>query len=319
MRWIMWIMCVSSFIAASVSIQFAFDLTKEKHASLYADFDKQVFWVHLDGEKIPLTHVNEEVMDYTVVNESLKNVVFGDYNFDGYTDIAILAGVGYGGLNACRQYYFYDAKKNDFIPYSYLICNLESNRISKLLHGSMKSSATYYHSYHMIGEDGMPYKIIDAESTIGEDKMLTHYQVTELHTKKKYLLYLAPKEKSLDISVLPTMRLRVLDVFTATSKEAWVNILVRECPDIKGWVPFSVLHFAAIETKKIASVYTDKTYFYDKPYGKRSHIYIVEGDNVIVLKTEDEWLKVVYKGKKKDFTGWVKREDIDILEVVVER
>jgi hypothetical protein len=50
-------------------------------------------------------------------------VVFGDFNFDGTTDVGVLEGVGYGGVNLFYRLYLYDKIAGKLVQFKTSVSN----------------------------------------------------------------------------------------------------------------------------------------------------------------------------------------------------
>ena len=66
-----------------------------------------------------------------------------DINFDGYPDIAIVTGEGYGGVNFFYDYYVFNPKTQLFEKFLNEVCNPNFKPQEKMIYSSCKSGPTY--------------------------------------------------------------------------------------------------------------------------------------------------------------------------------
>jgi uncharacterized protein YxeA len=69
-----------------------------------------------------------------------------DINFDGYVDVALITGVGYGGVNIFYDYYLYDPKTSIFQkdPILFEISNPQIDTMNKKVTSSFRSGPQWY-------------------------------------------------------------------------------------------------------------------------------------------------------------------------------
>jgi hypothetical protein len=64
-----------------------------------------------------------------------------------------------------------------------------------------------------------------------------------------------------------------------------------------------------IQTVDFKTVVLSKIPIYKIP-NQKTKMYLIKGDEVMVLQEKEEWLEIVYSGKKR-VEGWVKKSDLD--------
>lgn len=69
-----------------------------------------------------------------------------DVNFDGHPDVAMLTGIGYGGVNAFYDYYVFDPASEKFVadPVLTQICNPVFDPVAKTVTGDAKDAQDSY-------------------------------------------------------------------------------------------------------------------------------------------------------------------------------
>lgn len=66
---------------------------------------------------------------------------------------------------------------------------------------------------------------------------------------------------------------------------------------------------------KKAKVRVAQSYFYDGwSESKKRKGFVVEGDEVFVDRIAEDWIRVAYEGKTSVTKGWLKKEDLEIIE-----
>ncbi len=151
-----------------------FNLIKEENATAYVKWGKKRIYVKIRGKNITLSAISREMMDYSEFG--LDNLVFNDFNFDGYTDIGVTVDIGYMGVNVFRDYYFYDAKKQSYYKYLQNVSNLEIEEPERILSSYMKSGMDGFVGYYRIDDRGRPYLFLKGNSTwqINEDMKMVY-------------------------------------------------------------------------------------------------------------------------------------------------
>jgi len=230
--------------------KYDFNLTQNIKGKLILNFDKGRIDVEIDNErhlvsKYKCKNDDNCLEDFTGFSPYVKNVIFVDYNFDGYVDFGVLRGTGYMGVNEYRDYYFYNPNTKQYNIQIKIECNLDVySKENKILKSWEKSSQSFGSKIYMVNKFG---DIFLALSAIGK--------------------WSANEEEGM--------------IYTYDSN---------------------------------AKVNANRAYYYDKPKGKKSKIYLVKGDHVKVLDlikdNKKMWTKVAYKGKHKTYRGWVKFTDL---------
>ncbi len=150
------------------STRYDFNLTKGEEAIAYVNWSKQTIEVKVRENWIVLQDISKDMMDYKAfISESIS---FKDFNFDGYTDIGVTVGIGYGGVNIFKDYYFYSPKEAKFHKYMKNICNLEIQENTRILASHMKSGLGYEHTYYQISEEAKPFLFLPDKSTWTDDE-----------------------------------------------------------------------------------------------------------------------------------------------------
>ncbi len=76
-----------------------------------------------------------------------------------------------------------------------------------------------------------------------------------------------------------------------------------------------ITKFNILNKLKKAKVTVDKTYFYnDTNENTKRKAFVVKGDQVIIDKINEDWVKVAYEGEKVTTEGWLKRSDVEIID-----
>ena len=229
---------------------YRFNVKRKLSAKLSVLWYEHRIEVEIKGEKYLIEGLSEDFREWHIF--SVETMKFEDINFDGYRDIALTVGIGYGGVNVVRDYYIYRPESNRFKKVLQNVSNLVRHPKAHLLSSQMKSGPGSSVGYYRITKQGIPYLIIKIEQ----------YWPKEEETEMK--------------RVYTTKNLRVAK---------------------------------------------NKTYFYDLPGIKRSKVYIIKNDKVLLqdIKQGKEgslWAKVIYKSRKKTYVKWVKLSDLafDMLD-----
>ncbi len=229
--------------------RYSFEPAPHKHGKVLMDFKHQKIVVDIQGRRAFLPKTSDEFMDYRE-NFGLEDVTFADLNFDGYADIGVLMGIGYGGVNVCRDYFFYAPQTKRYTRQIDIACNLEIySSKSRLLATMAKDGPSQESDIYWIDPMGAAHHII---------KSTGHW----------------PQNEEGDM------------IFRYTSD---------------------------------ARVKASKAYFYAKPGGKRSKVYIIKGDKVSLLNMAlhqgETWVKVAYRSKKKTYRQWVRFSDLSFRDL----
>lgn len=76
-------------------------------------------------------------------------LVLGDFNFDGTTDVGVLEGVGYGGVNLFYRLYLFDAARATFVQFKKTVSNPAVHPKQKLLISAQRSGPRWYQTIFM--------------------------------------------------------------------------------------------------------------------------------------------------------------------------
>ncbi len=73
--------------------------------------------------------------------------------------------------------------------------------------------------------------------------------------------------------------------------------------------------FDLLNHLKKAKVNVVKSYFYDGwSESKKRKAFVVEGDEVFIDRIAEDWIRVAYEGTNSVTKGWLKRQDLEIIE-----
>ena len=133
------------------------------HLSIQKEFSLATASIEMDNKNITVTIGKKSIKlekpsDYKDILEFAERynlVEVDDYNFDGYSDIAIISGIGYGGVNIFREYYFYDPKDRNYHKFSKALTNIEVNRQKETLTSNAKVGARFIEAEYKI-KGGIP-------------------------------------------------------------------------------------------------------------------------------------------------------------------
>lgn len=105
-----------------------------------------------------------DVTGLDIINSKLSDVIINnqDINFDGYNDLAVYSGIGYGGVNIFYTYYIFNHKFIRFEKDSILadISNPNFNSAKQQITSSYKSGPEWYIDTFQF--DGSNYKKISS-------------------------------------------------------------------------------------------------------------------------------------------------------------
>ena len=158
-----------------------FQLSKKQKAQAKIDWEKMHIEITVGKEKVSFPDVSDEMMDREGF-ESAK-VTFSDINFDGYTDIGVPVGIGYGGVNVFADWYLYSPRNHSYEKVLSEVSNLETDKKEKVLISEMKSGQGIFHEWYRINRDGKPYLIIEARTSPGKEEFETAYKAKGVRIK----------------------------------------------------------------------------------------------------------------------------------------
>lgn len=116
-----------------------------------------------DEETIQTISLSTEAIEViqTEVNSSNKQqlafIIDQDVNFDGHNDVAVLTGIGYGGVNMFYDYYIFNSTTNKLEKSTTLIqvSNPKVNTLNKEVVSSYRSGPQWYSQTFQF--DGLGY------------------------------------------------------------------------------------------------------------------------------------------------------------------
>ena len=232
--------------------RYDFNLTKGEKATAYVDWEAQKIEIESGGKRMALPDISEDMMDYkSFISESIS---FEDFNFDGYTDIGVTVGIGYGGLNVFVDYYFYDPKQAQYRKYMKNICNLDIKENTKILASHMKSGQEYAHEYYQINVGGRPFLFLLGTSLWTDDKeddLKTNWTAKNVRVKSERAYFYDNWDgEKLKTYIIKGERVMVLDL-ESTKGVYWVKIAYKgKNQTFKQWVKLSNLVFDEIVIKE---------------------------------------------------------------------
>ena len=106
-----------------------------------------------DGRKVIVRDGLEET---DVLNKEVV-VSIADMNFDGYKDIAVDTGYGYGGVNIISEVYFWDAQTGGFQSKSLEVSNFDLDEKAGILSSAMRSGPQWYRTEYKFS-NGVPWR-----------------------------------------------------------------------------------------------------------------------------------------------------------------
>jgi len=177
-----------AFHTQSMAIEYTFLLQKGVEVKIHANWDKNILEIQTKSKHIRLEKLPESLATFAKdTQREWKLFTFEDINFDGYTDIGVMAGYGYGGVNIYRDYYMYLPKKEHYEKVFSYVEELIVHTKEKLLESRMKSGMEFFFEYYRIDKEGKPYRIIKGNSFWLEDEeseMQNKYETKVIHVAK---------------------------------------------------------------------------------------------------------------------------------------
>lgn len=102
------------------------------------------------------------VFEKAEIAPATDEVVFGDFNFDGTTDIGVLEGVGYNGVNLFYRIYLYDKIAGRLVQFKTTVSNPTLHSGQKLLISAQRSGPRWYQTVYR-SEAGNLIRVYEAE------------------------------------------------------------------------------------------------------------------------------------------------------------
>ena len=200
-----------------------FQLTKEQKAQAKIDWEKRHIEITAGKENVSFPDVSDEMMNHEGF-ESVK-VAFSDINFDGYTDIGVPVGIGYGGVNVFADWYLYSPRNHSYEKVLSEVLNLEADKKEKVLISEMKSGQGVFHEWYRINRDGKPYLIIKASTSPGKEEFETTYKAKGVCIKvPKSHFYDFLNGKKLKSYLVRGDKVEIVDIASADNGKLWVEV-----------------------------------------------------------------------------------------------
>ena len=238
-----------------------FNLIDDVPSKVILDFDKQNLIVEQGKKKQLLAHftqIEEEdqederkLNDFTEFLPEIHNVIFVDYNFDGYIDIGVLMYTGYSGNNAYRDYYFYNPITKTYSLQIKQACNLEIySKEDRVLIGWEKSGLSAYRNVYIINKYGDAFLAlcgVGRWSKNEEEGMVYTYDSNVKVNVDRAYYYDEPEGKKSKIYVVKGDHVDVLDLLEEKEK-IWIKVAYKaKRKTYKGWVKFTDLAFEKLK------------------------------------------------------------------------
>ncbi len=208
----------------------AFNFTKNQKAHIWVKRN-EVFVVI--NKKLKIKLQNFPKLDDGMMEILHADIfIFDDFNFDGYSDIAVLSGGGYAGVNIFRNYYFYNRKEKTYEILLWGISNLKIDKKSKELYSVTKTSGNLFTYRYFKIKNGKPYLYLKEENNLNIGiELITEYNsrgkkiksyydpsYTDIKTNKAYF-YDKPNGKKLKSYLIKDDRVKILKI-----EEDWIKV-----------------------------------------------------------------------------------------------
>jgi len=165
---LLWMVCIHMLFTPSKSEEaYVFNRGGELSEKLTLDWEHHKAIVTIDDKNTTLDNISKDCV-FAWNEEGKVDVIFKDFNFDGYTDIAITFSLGDMGYNGCYDYYFYDLKDKKFHKSIAHISNLEIVKKEHILRAYWKDGLAYFYKYYQIDTEGKPFLFLRAKNHISE-------------------------------------------------------------------------------------------------------------------------------------------------------
>ena len=138
-------------ILSCISVIYALDDSKElinKNTPYEATIsvENNVTFLYFNHKKEKLSEPNE------IVRAEYKSYKIDDFNFDGYDDIAILSGIGYGGVNMFYMIYITNDEKYEFQK-DIILSNYELYLYIEKVVSEYKDGAMHFYEFYDVNGD----------------------------------------------------------------------------------------------------------------------------------------------------------------------
>ena len=229
--------------------RYTFLLHKEQKAELIMQWDSSNISIKTPRGKVLFSEFLDDFSDMSSFD--VKNFIFEDVNFDGYNDVGVAVGVGYGGVNVMRDYYVYLPKSKRFEKELKEISNLKRHLKEKLLFSQMKSGPEYFMSYYRIDKKDKPYRIIKGHSYWPEEEEADMRSVYEskavrVGVKRSYF-YDVPGAKKSKVYIMKGESVGFRDLKEEGKGDFWAEVVYKNKKrTYVKWVKLSDLVFEAL-------------------------------------------------------------------------
>lgn len=210
-----------------------FDLTKGQKASITMDSKSIIVTIGKDRIELEKSSEFEDMESIESMSNTAHEsvIIIDDYNFDGYSDIGILTGIGYGGVNVFRDYHFYDPKNSLYHRYLEEVSNLGIKGTTLI--SDVRSGFSHYGIQYKI-KDKKPYKSLEKEEfgfadhvTKFDDKgkVIKSYYIPshlEIVTEKAYFYSEASEDKKTKRYAVKGDKVKIVEIGIATFP--WIKI-----------------------------------------------------------------------------------------------
>ena len=254
---LLWMVCIHILVASPRSNEiYLFDITPEQPAVLTLDWEYHKAIVTRKDKNTTLENISEDfVMAWNEYGET--DITFDDFNFDGYTDIAITFSVWQTGNNSCYDYYFYEPKDEKFYKSIAHVCNLEVSKKEHLLHAHIKDSLEYFHKYYQINEKGKPYLFLRGKNHVTEEDLSpVVYHSSEVRVKvERAYFYDMWDGKRLKSYLVKGDKVKVLDAVSTHEGAWWIKVSYQgEKKIYEHWLKLSDLVFEPMVNLNILEI-----------------------------------------------------------------
>jgi hypothetical protein len=224
---------------------YSFYMSEHQPATLTLDWTNHKAIVNSDDIHTTLNNISK---DFVMAWDELGNtdITFKDFNFDGYTDIAITFSAYLTGYNSCYDYYFFDVKKKVFDKTMAHICNLDVSQKEHILHAHMKDGLIYKHTYYQIDAEGKPFLFLQGENHVTKvDFSPVQYTSSEVKVQvKRAYFYDIWDGKRLKSYLIKGDKVKVLETMSTIDGVWWIKVSYKGKKKIyRYWLRLSDLVF----------------------------------------------------------------------------